>query len=397
MHRSPELQTPHRRPGPPDGGYSRQTVVVACAVILVALFTVTGVLSRAFHEKEWAIAEDWNQRGNAALAAGHAREARDSYRNALIYEPQNTDYQLHLAQALAAYGLPDQSRAYLLNLLVQFPGDGEINLDLARLAAKDGVVDAAVHYYHGAIYGAWDTTPVESRRNARLELATFLVNHREDAQAEAELITLAAGAPPDEAGLHATIGVLFSRAGDTPRALSEFEIALKGMPNNLDALSGAGAAAFRMRDYRRAADYLERALAERPGDAEIKSELDISRMVQSFDPFAPNLSPNERARRASASLAEAASRAGKCLSTSEEPSAGTQLGSLLDRVKAASPNAWSERGLGLHPEQIAPAMRAAFSLESEADQLCGKAQGKDLALELIRDLHADISQGAPGT
>ena len=397
MHHSQDLPSPQRRPCPPDAGYSRQTVLVACATILVALFTATGFLSRAFHQKELAIAEDWNERGNAALAAGHAREARDSYRNALIYEPQNTDYQLHLAQALAAYGLPDQSRAYLLNLLVQFPGDGEINLDLARLAAKDGVVDAAVHYYHGAIYGAWDVAPVESRRKARLELATFLVNHGQDPQAEAELITLAAGAPPDESGLHATIGDLFSRAGDSARALGEFEIALKGLPNNFDALSGAGSAAFRLRDYRRAADDLERALAERPGDAEINSELETSRFVLSSDPFAPNLSPNERARRASALLAEAASRAGKCLSATQEPGASTQLGSLLERVKAASPNAWSEPGLRLHPEQIAPAMRAAFNLELEADQQCGHAQGRDLALEMIRDLHADIFQGAPGT
>jgi tetratricopeptide (TPR) repeat protein len=378
-----------------DAGYSRQTVLLLCAVVLVAVFTLTGFLSREFHKKKLSIAENWYERGNAALAGGHAREARDCYRNALIFEPQNTIYQLHLAQALAAFGNPEQSRAYLLNLLEQFPGDGEINLELARLAAQDGAVDAAAHYYHGAIYGAWDAKPVESRRAARLELSTFLVNRGEYTPAEAELIALAAGIPADEPGLHATAGGLFLRAGDINRALYEFETALKTAPTNLEALTGAGMTAYRLHDYGRAAMYLERAAVERSADSEIKTKLETSRMVLAADPFAPYLSDEERGRRAAAALSQVVSRAEKC--QSGEPAAGksTAPGTLLERTKTAQTKIWSERGLRAHPEQIAPAMRMVFDLESELDRTCGNAQGMDLALEMIRDLHADIATVAP--
>jgi tetratricopeptide (TPR) repeat protein len=386
-----------RRSESRDAGYSRQTVLLLCAVVLVAVFTLTGFLSRAFHQKKFAIAENWYERGNSALAAGHAREARDCYRNALIFEPQNTTYQLHLAQALAAFGNPEQSRAYLLNLLEQFPGDGEINLELARLAAQDGAVDAAVHYYHGAIYGAWDARPVESRRAVRLELSTFLVNRSQYTPAEAELIALAAGIPADEAGMHATVGDLFLRAGDTNRALSEFENALKVSPKNLEALTGAGMAAYRLQDYGRAAAYLERAAAERPGDSDVKTKMETSRMVIAADPFAPDLPAEERGRRAAGALAQVLSRAEKCPSGGAMPRNSAPSGTLLDRAKAGRVNIWSERGLRAHSEQIAPAMRMVFDLEAELDRTCGNAQGMDLALEMIRNLHPDIATVVPSS
>jgi tetratricopeptide (TPR) repeat protein len=379
----------------PSAGFSRQAVLLFCAVLLIALFTVTGFLTRAFHLRQQAIAANWYERGNAALAAGHSRDARDDYRNALIFEPQNTTFQLHLAQALMAYGQPDQSRAYLLNLLTQFPGDGEVNLELARLAAQDGAVTAATHYYHGAIYGAWDSSPVESRRAARLELCQFLVKHGEFVQAEAELIALAAGIPEDASALHATTGELFLRAGDANRALNEFQLALKVSPNHLGALSGAGTAAYRLNDFKEAANYLERAHAANPGDAEIAQMLDTSRAVISADPFTPNLSEAERAHRAARALDDAMSRAGKCMAPSAK-SESSPLQVLVERAKAAKRGIWSENGLRLHPEQIPAEMRVAFDIETECDRECGKPEGADLALSLIRELHKEIATGAAG-
>ncbi len=379
----------------PSAGFSRQAVLIFCAVLLIALFTVTGFLTRAFHLKQQAIAADWYERGNAALAAGHSRDARDDYRNALIFEPQNTAFQLHLAQALMAYGQPDQSRAYLLNLLTQFPGDGEVNLELARLAAQDGAVAAATHYYHGAIYGAWDSSPVESRRAARLELCQFLIKHGEYVQAEAELIALAAGVPEDASALHATTGDLFLRAGDANRALGEFQLALKVSPNHLGALAGAGTAEYRLNDFKQAAIYLERAHAANSGDAELAQMLDTSRAVISADPFAANLSEAERSHRAARALDDAMSRAAKCMapSTKSEPS---PLQVLVERAKAAKRGIWSEIGLRLHPEQIPAEMRVAFDIETECDRECGKPEGADLALSLIRELHKEIALGAAG-
>ena len=378
-----------------SAGFSRQAVLLLCTVLLIALFTVTGFLTRAFHLKQQAIAENWFEKGNASLAAGHARDARDDYRNALIFEPQNTTYQLHLAQALTAFGQPDQSRAYLLNLLTEFPGDGEVNLELARLATRDGAVTAAIHYYHGAIYGAWDSNPVESRRAARLELCQFLVNHGEYIQAEAELIALAAGIPEDASALHATVGDLFLRAGDANRALNEFQLSLKISAANDTALAGAGMAAYRLNDFKQAAYYFERARAANPGHAEIAQMLDTSRAVLGADPFAPNLTEEERAARAAKALADALSRAEKCMAPAAKSDA-SPLQALMDRAKAGQRGIWSENGLRLHPEQIPPEMRVVFDIETECDRECGTPEGVDLALSAIRDLHKDIVYGAPG-
>ena len=378
-----------------SAGFSRQAVLLFCTVLLIALFTVTGFLTRAFHLKQQAIAENWFEKGNASLAAGHARDARDDYRNALIFEPQNTTYQLHLAQALTAYGQPDQSRAYLLNLLTQFPGDGEVNLELAHLATRDGAVTAAIHYYHGAIYGAWDSNPVESRRAARLELCQFLVNHGEYVQAEAELIALAAGIPEDASALHATAGDLFLRAGDANRALNEFQLSLKVSAGNERALAGAGMAAYRLNDFKQAAYYLERAQAVNPRRAEIAQMLDSARAVLGADPFAPNLTEAEQAARAAKALADALSRAEKCIAPAAKTDA-SPLQALMDRAKAGQRGIWSENGLRLHPEQIPAEMRVVFDIETECDRECGTPEGADLALSLIRDLHRDIASGGPG-
>jgi tetratricopeptide (TPR) repeat protein len=378
-----------------SAGFSRQAVLLFCTVLLIALFTVTGFLTRAFHLKQQAIAENWFELGNASLAAGHARDARDDYRNALIFEPQNTTYQLHLAQALTAYGQPDQSRAYLLNLLTQFPGDGEVNLELAHLATRDGAVTAAIHYYHGAIYGAWDSNPVESRRAARLELCQFLVNHGEYVQAEAELIALAAGIPEDASALHATAGDLFLRAGDANRALNEFQLSLKVSAGNERALAGAGMAAYRLNDFKQAAYYLERAQAVNPRRAEIAQMLDSARAVLGADPFAPNLTEAEQAARAAKALADALSRAEKCIAPAAKTDA-SPLQALMDRAKAGQRGIWSENGLRLHPEQIPAEMRVVFDIETECDRECGTPEGADLALSLIRDLHRDIASGRPG-
>jgi tetratricopeptide (TPR) repeat protein len=378
-----------------SAGFSRQTVLLLCTVLLIALFTVTGFLTRAFHLKQQAIAENWFEMGNASLAVGHARDARDDYRNALIFEPQNTTYQLHLAQALTAYGQPDQSRAYLLNLLTQFPGDGEVNLELAHLATRDGAVTAAIHYYHGAIYGAWDSNPVESRRGARLELCQFLVNHGEYVQAEAELIALAAGIPEDASALHATAGDLFLRVGDANRALNEFQLSLKVSAGNEGALAGAGMASYRLNDFKQAAYYLERAQTANPGRAEIAQMLDTSLAVLGADPFAPNLTEAEQAARAAKALADALSRAGKCMAPASNTDA-PPLQALMDRAKAGQRGIWSENGLRLHPEQIPAEMKVVFDIETGCDRECGKPEGADLALSLIRDLHRDIASGGPG-
>jgi hypothetical protein len=123
--------------------------------------------------------------------------------------------------------------------------------------------------------------------------------------------------------------------------------------------------------------------------------LDTSRAVLGADPFAPNLTEEERAARAAKALADALSRAEKCMAPAAKSDA-SPLQALMDRAKAGQRGIWSENGLRLHPEQIPPEMRVVFDIETECDRECGTPEGVDLALSAIRDLHKDIVYGAPG-
>ncbi len=365
-----------------SAGQSREAVVVVCGCLIVGLFAATGILTRAFHAKQTELAAEWFVRGNASLESGNARAALDDYRSALIFDPESENYQLHLAQALAQLGRPEEGRAYLLNLYAERPGDGEINFELARLAAQGGDIAGAIRYYHGAIYGAWDSDPINSQIRARLELSQFLVRNRENTLAEAELIALAANVPEHDTELHAKVGDLFQSVGDLQRALDEYHLALKDAPEDLTAQIGAGMVSFKLGDYLEAATQLERASRADPENETVSQTLELSRLVMSGDPFSARLSADERARRVGKSLAQASDRADKCSANVKTQSA-FDLASLAAQAKSQQKSMWTERSLTLHSEQRVAAMEMVFKIEDAATAVCGQPAGEDAAILLI--------------
>ncbi len=379
----------------PSAGQSREVVLVICAVLLVALFSVTGILTRAFHKKQNALAAQWFAKGNTSLASGAAREALDDYRRALIFDPENEPYQLHLAQALAQLGRQDEARAYLLNLLSDRPGDGEVNFELARLAAQTGDTDDAVRFYHAAIYGAWDTDPVAAQLRARLELSQFLVRHRENTLAEAELISLAANIPDGDAQLHAQAGDLFQSVGELNRALNQYRHALKAAPENLTARIGAGLVSFKLGDYVKAAEDLEIAAQADPENETVATMLETSRLMIASDPFSAQLSARERADRVSAALAHSIQRADQCSSASAKNPNASSLAELAAQAKMQQRSIWNERGLLLHPDQNDAVIEMAFKIENAATQICGEPVGADAAMRLIEKKYRAMQEGAP--
>jgi tetratricopeptide (TPR) repeat protein len=371
--------------------YPREATLLLLLAMLAALFVITGFLTKAFHQKEARIAQDWFIRGNAALEAGKPREARDDFRNALIFEPQSAEYQLHLAQALAAYGQPEQARGYLINLLNQSPADGQVNLELARLAARDDRISDAIHYYHGAIYGFSEDPP--QGLNARLEFAQFLIEVGDNSQAEGELTALSANVPANAAGIHSRIGDLYVRAEALNRAMAEYEMALRAS-EDVPTLAKAGATAYRLADFRLAESYLSRV----PEDAsniplkpdELRSMLQISRMIVGADPLAANLSNAERAHRAAIALAQVIERVSACVThLSAKGSEGFRAS--LDRARYMHNSEWSERSLLDNPDRIHPAIEYVFDFEAKADAFCGPAQGMDLALSMMARSHASAA------
>ncbi len=104
-------------------------------------------------------------------------------------------FQLHLAQALASANREDEASTYLVNLLAESPGSGEINLELARISAHQGQFFFAVRYYHSAIYGVWETDPLVKRWNVRRELCEYLLDRGDVKDAQPEVIALAQEVP----------------------------------------------------------------------------------------------------------------------------------------------------------------------------------------------------------
>src|ERR1051326_6531788 len=140
---------------------NREPLVFSAVIVLLgAFFAFTSVLVGKYHEQQAELARDWFQRGEKALQAGRYSEAVDDFQNALVYEHDNQEYRLRLAEALVAANRTQQARAHLLNLLEDEPGDGEVNLELARIAAKEGNLRDAQRFYQGAIYGVWQDDPI---------------------------------------------------------------------------------------------------------------------------------------------------------------------------------------------------------------------------------------------
>ncbi len=126
---------------PGQGGFlwslRRDTFLLIIFVFHILLFVITGFTVKVYHEVEKGYAQEWYTRGEEDLRAGRAEAAQADFRTALSYSHDDAQYQLRLAQALMATGHSrekgTEARNYLLNMLEHEPGNGTVNLELARL------------------------------------------------------------------------------------------------------------------------------------------------------------------------------------------------------------------------------------------------------------------------
>ncbi|HUG55133.1 MAG TPA: tetratricopeptide repeat protein [Vicinamibacteria bacterium] len=349
--------------------------------LLGLLLLLTGTLAGAYREKEHELAAEWSERGEAALVDGHAPEAVEAFRTALAYARGDERLSLRLAQALLAAGRSEDARSYLLTLWERRPGDGVVNLELARLALADGRLEEAVAYYQGAVHGVWDEDPERRRREARHELVALWLGRGRKDQAAAELIAIAAALPP-QARQHARVGRLFLAAGEPARAGDVFSRALELDARNPDALLGAGEAAFRLGDDRRARTYLQRA---REAGAEGASNLlETVTIVSRIDPYVPRLSSAERRRRARQALTVVKDRIERCPASSAAPEA-----TWTERLQALQARA--ERGNQLtDPEFVEDAMTLVFDVVT-GTQACARSTPGDEALSVVEKRRGGLS------
>lgn len=356
-------------------------------LVAVTLFGVTLFLFRSFEEHRAELAVRWSDRGMAALREGKAQAAIEPLRTALSYAPDNHEDALLLAQALGDAGHTEEATNYFLNLWETKPGDGFINLELARLLRSKGDPAAAVNYYRAAIFGTWQGDGVVRRRDVRLELARYLVEQKDLRSAQTEL-QIAEGNAPDNAGLDEIFGDRFVEAGDSVDALSSFKKAIKDGPHNRTALLKAGRLAYDLGQYVEARGLLARAIREssgaRHGEGAQVVELDalydkVDRLVD-LAPFR-SLSEGEQMTRLLEARLIAGRRMNACMA-GPGTAGGVISPALVDlRTQwAGAPGRISREALLRDESQRDAVRRLVSDTEVQTASLCGQPSGDDAVL-----------------
>jgi tetratricopeptide (TPR) repeat protein len=366
--------------------YSRELVFLLCVLSLLILVVITAFLSRMYHKQVHQLADGWFAQGQHDMQVGNTTAALTDYRNALVYNPNNTRFQFSLATALAASGRGNEARGYLLNLLSDSPGKGEVNLELARIAAQDNQIADAMRYYQGAIYGEWDADPIATRWQIRRELCEFLLDHGLMKQATPEVIALADNAPPSDAQRLKIVGQLLLRTQQWARAQELYRDLLAADRYDEEALAGCAKAAFQLGQYSDALQYFYRMPRERRDAPDLSSAFEMSQRVLGVDPFVAGLSANAKAQRATAALTLAQTRLQSCARQNGEslletpPRTDVQI--LWAQFQRTQMD-WGERDLERFPERLDASMGFVFGVENAAAKSCGEPQGDDRALWLL--------------
>jgi len=361
--------------------------LLTALLALGIMFGVTEAAVGFYRTKQSQLAQMWFERGSGALSRQQAKEAIQDFRNALNYAPDDSTYQLRLAQAFAAANRIEAAESYLFNLWSSQPGGGEINLELAQLEARKGNPDAA-RYFENAIYGVWESHPEEHRWQARMQLFQFYRSIGNTGQAQAELLAMAADTPGSDYRRQTQIGQLQLEAGNPRQALQQFRSALRVNRRYAPAFAGAGAAEFNIREYQNALPYLETAVRLDPKDHEVAAQLKMTRLVIESDPFPIGLSDRERTERTLDAYLQAFSALSDCATTRAIVVVGSTPQNPLQESWALG-----QQQMALMPhfrgqsQTVLKIMNFVFSAEDLAATECGPLQGKDQALWLIGKMH----------
>lgn len=361
---------------------------LSLALITAALFAVTLFLFRTFAAHRQELAQRWAARGQAAIASGHPDQAIVALRTALSYAPGERSYELLLAQALGDAGHTEESYNYFLGLWETQPGDGFINLRLARLAAKKNDMQAAVNFYRAAIYGTWEGDGVVRRREVRLELSRYLIAHHDLSSARTELL-VAGGNAPDDVGLALTLAQLLEQAGAPYDALNYYQKVLAREPNNQQALEAAGRLEYGFGNFEEADRLLEQAKHENHAagsnqalSPDLQAMLDTSKQILSLSP-SKKLPATERVTRVLTARDLAKRRFDSC---NAQISAASGLPSPLQTLvtRWMSKEATINRATLLNDTQGQDAvMKLVYDTEIQTSQLCGAPKGVDALLLIL--------------
>ncbi len=372
----------------PEERLARRKLILRDAISLLTLFLITAVLfvltfllHRSFTDHEEVLGLRWKARGEAALRAGDPRAAINSLRSALAYLPTR-DTEIELATALAEAGRTTEATAYFNTLRETAPGDAMINLQLARLAAKQGDEALAILRYQAALDGTWQGNGFDRRRQVRLEMAGYLISRRRFGEARTQLLIASSNAPDDPA-IKLRIAGMLEQADDLPDALNIYRSLAGHRPAPIDALAGAGRAAFSLGMYRVAADYLGRELGRAESSSLSAAQLQAGRQMLAasqriLDLYpAFDLPPRVRAARVLAAKSTARARLTDCAAATA--AAPAPLASIVTRW-AQLPTRLAIDQLEQQPDLEQSIMQLVYDTETVTAQVCGAPTGDDALL-----------------
>jgi Tfp pilus assembly protein PilF len=379
----------------------KRKLIVRDVTALLSLFAITAVMAtltyflfNSFTTHRQDLAQRWLVRGQSAMAAGHPEQAVQALRSALEYEDgqQQADLQreteIQLATALAAAGHDTEAIAYFNTLRETEPGNGLINLQLARLAAKQDHEAEAVESYQRALDGTWQGDGYQRRLSVRLELARYLLSRHEPLRARNHLL-IASGNAPDEPNIKLEIAGLLEQAQDPASAFEIYRKLTLNKPERLEALEGAGRTAAALGRYLMARQYLARALENPALDARPQAERDavrnalaqIEHLLALYP--APDLTVRERAERILHNIDVAKERMTEC--SAPTPDGNSPPLAALNSRWLLVPDTLKPKALEQDPELEQTLMTLVYDTEKATVQTCGNPTGEDaLLLDIAR-------------
>jgi Flp pilus assembly protein TadD len=267
----------------------RRRLIFADTLSLVTLFAITALLAiltnylyQSYASHQVSLAARWLQRGDQALRDHKPQAAIDALSSALAYAPNDRSTTIKLAEALASAGRIQEATVYFNALLESQQGSGVINLQLARLAARQGNQSQAIEDFQKAIYGNWEGDGYVRRREVRFELINYLIAHHLLDQARSELLVASGNAPANDISVQLEIARNMELAQDPSDAFHLYRTILHLHPSLREAMDGAGRTAFQLGRFLQAKHYLARAL-DLPATEADSDESAVAALQQSRD------------------------------------------------------------------------------------------------------------------
>ena len=231
--------------------------------------------------------------GQALMAQSSFDAAADEFRTAVSVARENRAYRVAWAQASYAAGRFEDAEEQANQLLDTDFSDGDANLLLARIYAREGRAADAIFSYRRAIYGRWPNDAKRRRTEVRWELTALLSREHASDDLLAELL-LILGESPDDPNVERRVAHLYLEGGPVDRAIPLFEDLVQRKADDADAVEGLGQAYLLKRDCSSALPYFRQAARLGISDA----KLGLCEAVAPMDASAKGLAPQERLGRA---------------------------------------------------------------------------------------------------